>query len=80
MKAHGWYDLCGNRTNVRQTETTAQVRHIRSVTYMAYFFFFLFYFHALIMALAQRLNELATANSEGLLKYAVALCAHRCIL
>jgi hypothetical protein len=32
------------------------------------------------MALAQRLNELATANSEGLLKYAVALCAHRCIL
>jgi len=25
------------------------------------------------MALAQRLNELATANSEGLLKYALAL-------
>ena len=29
------------------------------------------------MSLAQRLNELAIANSQGLLKYAVAIYAHR---
>jgi hypothetical protein len=28
------------------------------------------------MALAERLNELATANLEGLLRYTIALCAH----